>query len=119
MTATTPKLETRFPREMSLIRFAGLLQAASGLLWIGQAGLLARAVGGLAPGAPAVQASPMAADPTLLALLRAAMDGLAARGAFHVARAIVTALRRKAAKPCPACPPFDCGRPASGPSPAG
>lgn len=33
-----------------------MLQAASGLLWIIQAALLARAVGGIAAGAPAAEA---------------------------------------------------------------
>lgn len=114
MTATTPRLEARFPREMSRIRRAGLLQAVSGLLWIAQAALLARVVGGIAAGAPAAEAMWPALAIAALALLRAALDALASRGAFQAARAILTGLRRAAAEALPGLSPFDRSRPTSG-----
>lgn len=114
MTATTPRLEARFPREMSRIRRAGLLQAGSSLLWIAQAALLARVVGGIASGAPAVEAIWPATAIGALALLRAALDALASRGAFRAARAILTGLRQAAAEALPGLSPFDLSRPASG-----
>lgn len=114
MTATTPGLEARFPREMSQIRRAGLLQAASGLLWIAQAALLARVVGGIAAGAAAAEALWPALGMAVLALLRAGLDAWASRGAFRAARRILTGLRRLAAEALPGLSPFDRSRPTSG-----
>jgi ATP-binding cassette subfamily C protein CydD len=114
MTATTPRLEARFPQEMSSIRRAGLLQAASGLLWIAQAAVLAQAVGGIAAGAPAAEALWPAAAISALALARAALDALASRTAFRAARSILTGLRRAAAEALPGLSPFDRSRPTSG-----
>lgn len=114
MPAATLKLETRFPREMARIRQAGLLQAASGLVWIGQAALLAGAVHGMATGAPGANALLPALGILVLALLRAGLDVAANRRGFLAARAIVTQLRRAAVDNLPRFSPFDRARPASG-----
>jgi len=114
MPAAALKLETRFPREMARIRQAGLLQAASGLVWIGQAALLAGAVHGMATGAPGADAVLPALGILVLALLRAGLDAAANRRGFLAARAIVTQLRRAAVDNLPRFSPFDRARPASG-----
>ncbi|MFC7552026.1 hypothetical protein ACFQU7_06745 [Pseudoroseomonas wenyumeiae] len=118
MTAITPRLEARFPREMSRIRRAGLLQAAASLLWIAQAALLARAVGGIAAGASADEALRPAIAIGALALLRAGLDALAARGAFRAARAILTGLRQAAAEALPGLSPLTGPAPPPAASPA-
>jgi ATP-binding cassette subfamily C protein CydD len=99
---------------MNHIRRAGLLQAASGLLWIGQAALLAKAVGGIAAGAAATEALWPAAGIAGLALARTALDAVASRGAFRAARTILGSLRQAAAEALPGLSPFDRSRPASG-----
>jgi ATP-binding cassette subfamily C protein CydD len=114
VSSVTLKLETRFPREMARIRQAGLLQAASGLVWIGQAALLANAVYGMATGVPASAALRPAIVILALALLRAGLDLAANRRGFLAARAIVTQLRRAAVDSLPRISPFDRARPASG-----
>ncbi|MBC9206707.1 thiol reductant ABC exporter subunit CydD [Roseomonas aerophila] len=114
MSAAALKLETRFPREMARIRQAGLLQAASGLVWIGQAALLAGTVHGMATGAPGSDAVLPAIGILVLALLRAGLDAAANRRGFLAARAIVSQLRRAAVDNLPRFSPFDRARPASG-----
>jgi ATP-binding cassette subfamily C protein CydD len=108
------KLEARFPREMARIRQAGLLQAASGLIWIGQAALLAGAVHGTATGAPAANALVPALGIGALGLVRAGLDLAANRRGFQAARSILTQLRQAAVETLPRLSPFDRARPASG-----
>jgi ATP-binding cassette subfamily C protein CydD len=108
------KLEARFPREMARIRQAGLLQAASGLIWIGQAALLAGAVHGMATGAPAANTLVPALGIGALALVRAGLDLAANRRGFQAARSIITQLRQAAVETLPRLSPFDRARPASG-----
>ncbi len=114
MAATALKLESRFPREMARIRQAGLLQSASGLLWIGQAALLAGAVQRMMDGAPAAAALWPAVGIGALALLRAGLDMAAGRRGFRAARGIIGGLRQAAMNTLPRLSPFDRARPASG-----
>jgi ATP-binding cassette subfamily C protein CydD len=114
MTAPASRVETSFPREMARIKRAGALQAVAGLLWIVQAALLAKAVGGIAAGARADEALWPAGAIGALALVRAAFDGGASRTAFRAARTILTGLRQAAADALPRLSPFDRARPASG-----
>ena len=108
------KLEARFPREMARIRQSGMMQAASSLIWIGQAALLAGVMNGMMQGAPAVEAVWPAVGIGALALVRAGLDMAASRRGFRAARAIVSQLRQAAADNLPRLSPFDRERPASG-----
>lgn len=100
-----------------LARRGATLQAASALLWLPQAGLIAWALQRLADGGgvQAVQAVLWpAAGMAALGMLRALLDATGARWCFRAARAELTALRAAAIAALAARSPLDAGRTPSG-----
>ncbi|HEY4252710.1 MAG TPA: thiol reductant ABC exporter subunit CydD [Roseomonas sp.] len=114
---SAPAVRQAMPRArgaLAISAAAGLLQTAAALLWLPQAGLIALAVQGIAAGATAQAALAPAAGVLALGLLRTGLDMMATRRAFREARAILSALRDKAATALAARSPLDGARPAAG-----
>jgi len=92
---------------------SAVLTAAS-LLWLGQAALLADAVGRIAAGEGVAAVLPHAAGVLALGLIRAGCDTIGARLVFQAARAEVSRLRDGVVRSLAARSPLNKDRPASG-----
>lgn len=95
-------------------RLSIALQTAASLIWIGQAALLAMAIGDIAAGTGASAVIWPAAGVFLLGVLRAAMDRAGSRLAFRAARGELSLLREKAVSMLATRSPLDASRPSSG-----
>ncbi|MET3662326.1 ATP-binding cassette subfamily C protein CydD [Aquamicrobium ahrensii] len=126
-TLTIPKLDTgpkadtgkrkRRPPSGSSVspgRLPIALLTAASLIWIGQAALLAAAIGDIAAGAGAGAVIWPAVGVFLLGVLRAAMDRAGSRLAFRAARHELSRLREKAVSALATRSPLDTSRPSSG-----
>lgn len=91
-----------------------VLQCAASLIWIGQAALLALAIGGLAAGAGADAVIWPAFAVFVLGLLRAGMERAGSRLAFTAARRELSELRVRAVSMLASRSPLDASRPSSG-----
>ncbi len=91
-----------------------VLQCAASLIWIGQAALLALAIGGLAAGAGADAVIWPAFAVFVLGLLRAGMERAGSRLAFTAARRELSELRVRAVSMLASRSPIDASRPSSG-----
>ena len=90
------------------------LQVLASLLWIGQAGLVAMVVQGMADGAGLGAAWAPAGGVLALGLLRAACEAAGSRRVFDQARALLGQLRTELASGLASRSPMDRARPASG-----
>lgn len=90
------------------------LQAGASLVWIGQAALLAMAIGHIAAGAGARAAIWPGIGVFMLGVLRAWMDRSGSRLAFRAARHQLSLLREKAVSALATRSPLDASRPSSG-----
>ena len=99
--------------DRALRRAAGLLAVAP-LVWIAQAGLLARGIGRIAAGSGAAGVAWLAVGVLALGALRAGLDHFGGRLAFRAARARLSTLRAEATARLAAVSPLDTSRPPSG-----
>ncbi len=119
LTIPEQKAETRRRRARSGApaspgRLPIALQAGASLIWIGQAALLAVAIGDIAAGAGARAAIWPAIGVFVLGVLRAWMDRSGSRLAFRTARHQLSLLREKAVSALATRSPLDASRPSSG-----
>jgi len=94
--------------------FASLVQGASALLWVPQAGLLAWAVQRLGAGEGVASVLGPAAGILLLGLARSVAEAWGARRVYAGARSRLSELRAEVAAALAARSPLDSARPASG-----
>lgn len=90
------------------------LQSGASLIWIGQAALLARAIGDIAAGAGMNAVIWPAVGVFLLGVVRAGLDRAGSRLAFVAARRELTNLRHRAVSMLATRSPLDASRPSSG-----
>jgi ATP-binding cassette subfamily C protein CydD len=98
--------------EAVAIRWASVLTAAAGALWLGQAALLAGAIQGLlpGPGAPGLALETAATGFLALAILRIAAESWAGHLGFAAAERIVLSVRASLLAPLARTSPLDAGR---------
>lgn len=115
-------MPNRRPEQPSLARWPYALSCVAALLWIAQAGLLSRAIMELlrwqqaagAQSAPWGTIATLAALVAAIGLLRAALEYVASRATWRVARAQLSTLRSEFGARLRAASPLDAQRPPSG-----
>lgn len=90
------------------------LQIAASLLWVPQAALIAITIGDVANGGASTSSAWAAFGVLTIGILRAILDSLGSRMAFHTGRSVASQLRQKAVTALAERSPLDIERPEAG-----